>query len=446
MNDKLKKLYDERLKIDTDQRKLLETADKEKRGLTPDEETNYQNMDKRFNELNVEIKTEETKESRMKEHANRAAMFSQPQNDPILPEPTPQGDKREAEKEKRAAERRKDPIKNGIAEWRGSPEYIEAFRNVLSGHMSAKEARNDLPVELRRTLQADKDVVGGFLVVPEAFMTDLIQDLKDQVWIRQLARNIAMPRADRIAWPVLDDTFDDSDWTAELKTGSEDATMDFEKMSLSPHPSAKRVKVSGTLIGKSSIDIEALVRTELGYKFGITEEKAFLTGGGGGQPMGVFTAAPAGGLGISTGRDVSTGNTTTEIKADNLIDVKYSLKAQWRKNATWIFHRDAIKMIRKLKTGAGDYLWKPGISSDKPDTILDFPIRESEYAPSTFTSGLYVGILGDFSYYLIVTALDMRVAVLNELYAETNEIGYIGRMEVDGAPIRENAFARVKLA
>ena len=29
MNDKLKKLYDERLKIDTDQKTLLETADKE---------------------------------------------------------------------------------------------------------------------------------------------------------------------------------------------------------------------------------------------------------------------------------------------------------------------------------------------------------------------------------------------------------------------------------
>jgi HK97 family phage major capsid protein len=222
--------------------------------------------------------------------------------------------------------------------------------------------------------------------------------------------------------------------------------MDFEKMSLSPRPSAKRVKVSGTLIGKSSIDIESLVRAELSYKFGITEEKAFLQGTGSGQPIGVFVASASGGLGISTGRDVSTGNSATEIKADNLIDVKYSLKAQWRKNATWIFHRDAIKQIRKLKTGAGDYLWKAGISSDRPDTILDFPLRESEYAPNTFTTGLYVGILGDFSYYLIVTALDMRVAVLNELYAETNEIGYIGRMEVDGAPIRENAFARVKLA
>jgi hypothetical protein len=35
--------------------------------------------------------------------------------------------------------------------------------------------------------------------------------------------------------------------------------------------------------------------------------------------------------------------------------------------------------------------------------------------------------------------------VLTELYAEQNAIGLIGRMEVDAAPILENAFARVKL-
>jgi HK97 family phage major capsid protein len=189
--------------------------------------------------------------------------------------------------------------------------------------------------------------------------------------------------------------------------------------------------------------VDALIRTELAFKFGVTEEKAFLQGTGTNQPLGVFINSKAG---ISSARDVSSGNTTTEIKADNLIECKYTLKTQWRSGCQWLFHRDAIKAIRKLKTGTGDYLWKPGISSDKPDTILEYPVNESEYVPNTFTTGLYVGLLGNFRYYVIVTALDMRVAVLTELYAETNEIGYIGRMEVDGAPIRENAFVRVALA
>ncbi|MHB8077438.1 phage major capsid protein, partial [Desulfosporosinus fructosivorans] len=159
------------------------------------------------------------------------------------------------------------------------------------------------------------------------------------------------------------------------------------------------------------------------------------------KPLGVFTASPQG---ISTARDVSTGNTAITIGADGLIDAKYALKAQYRKSAQWIFHRDAIKMIRKLKDGNGDYLWKAGLS-DKPDTILELPFNESEYAPNTFTTGLYAGILGNFKFYWIADALNMQVQRLVELYAATNQTGFIGRLESDGMPVMEEAFVRVKL-
>ena len=70
----------------------------------------------------------------------------------------------------------------------------------------------------------------------------------------------------------------------------------------------------------------------------------------------------------------------------------------------------------------------------------------SEWAPNTFTTGEYVGLLGDFSHYWIADALSMQIQRLNELYAETNQVGFIGRLETDGAPVLEEAFVRVKLA
>ena len=81
-----------------------------------------------------------------------------------------------------------------------------------------------------------------------------------------------------------------------------------------------------------------------------------------------------------------------------------------------------------------------------PDRLLNLPYMESQYAPNTFTTGLYVGILGDFKFYWIVDALDMTVQRLIELYAETNQVGFIGRAECDGMPVLEEAFVRVKLA
>jgi len=273
-------------------------------------------------------------------------------------------------------------------------------------------------------------------------VSELLKDVDDRAFIRQLATVYQLETATSLGVPSLDDDLDDADWTSELKTGSTD-DMDFGERELNPHALAKRVKVSNKLLRVATQDPEALVRARLAYKFGITEEKGFLTGNGAQQPLGIFTASDDG---ISTSRDVSEDMETTSITADGLINAKYSLKSAYQSNARWMFHRDGVKQIRKLKDDNGQYLWSPGISAAEGDMILDLPFVMSEYVPNAFTSGNYVGAVGDFSYYWIAEALDMRIQRLVELYAETNQTGYIGRMEVDGMPVLEEAFTRVTLA
>jgi HK97 family phage major capsid protein len=219
--------------------------------------------------------------------------------------------------------------------------------------------------------------------------------------------------------------------------------MAFGKRALTPNQLTKLVKVSMKLLRTSAIPVEGLVRERLAFKFAAAQENNFLNGDGSNKPLGVFYADVNG---ISTSRDVSTGNTTTAISADNLIEVKYSIKQQYRGNAQWIFHRDAIKEISKMKDGDGQYLWRPGLAAGQPDVLLNLPVNESEYAPNTFTTGQYVGILGDFKYYWIAEMFGMEIQRLNELFAQTNQVGFIGRMWSDGAPVLESAFARVKLA
>jgi HK97 family phage major capsid protein/HK97 family phage prohead protease len=353
-------------------------------------------------------------------------------------------------------ERREDPweggksmriIRPGERRQAPKPSEVEARdlgRLLAVGQYALSDAEK-ARFEQRRTLQADKDVTGGFVILPESYSNQILIELNDAVFIRSLATQIELKFAASLAIPYEDNAGDDASWTAELATGQEDASISFEKRALHPHPSAKRVKLSRTLAQRSA-GFQQWAISRLSYKFALTEEKAFLTGNGANRPMGLFTTPAAGGLGISSSRDVSTGNSATEIKGDNLHDVLMSLKAQYRKNAVWVFHRDAIKQIRKLKDGQGNYLLQVGLSADKPDTILGKRYYESEFAPNTFTTGQLVGLCGDLSFYWVVTALAMEIQVLNELYAEQNAIGLIGRMEVDGAPILESAFARVKLA
>jgi HK97 family phage major capsid protein len=293
-----------------------------------------------------------------------------------------------------------------------------------------------------RALQADSDVQGGFMTTPQQFVNRLIKAIDDLVYLRQFGTINTVTQAQSLGMPYLEADPADADWTSELGTGNEDSAMSFGKRELAPKPLAKRIKVSNKLL-RLSPDVESLVVSRLAYKFAISLEKAGMTGGGANQPLGVFTASNDG---VPTTRDVSEGNTATSIKFDGIKAAKYTLKSGYWPRARWIFHRDAMKQLSTLKDGEGRYMWQNSVQAGQPDLLEGLPVSVSEYAPNTFTSQLYVGILGDFSYYHWADALDFSVQRLNELYAATNQTGMIGRLESDGMPVLAEAFVRVKLA
>jgi HK97 family phage major capsid protein len=321
---------------------------------------------------------------------------------------------------------------------RNSTEYRSAFYSWM------RHGEKRLRLEEHRALQSDVDSTGGFLVAPQQFVNDIILFVKNRVYLRQLGTVYAIDKAESLGIPSLDADPSDSTWTAEIETGSEDSSMKVGKRELRPHPLAKLIRVSRTLLERATIGAEGLVRDRLGYKFAVTEEEAFMTGSGSNEPLGVFTASSNG---IPTTQDY-TCSATTYFTADDLIGCKYSLKQQYMEspNTRWIFHRQAVRMIRQLKDGTGQYLWRAGLGSDKGDTILEIPFIMSEYAPSTFTASQYVGLLGDMSFYWIADALDYRLQRLDELYAATNQVGFIGRKETDAMPVLAEAFARLILA
>lgn len=293
-----------------------------------------------------------------------------------------------------------------------------------------------------RALQADSDEAGGFYTAPQMFVNRLIKAVDDMVFIRQWATKNTVTNAQSLGVPTLAADPADADWTSELLVGDADTAMTFGKRELFPHPLAKLLKVSRKLL-RLTPDVDSLVIARLAYKFGISFEKAGMTGSSSGEPLGVFTASADG---IPTSRDVSTGNTTTSIQSDGLKEAKYTLKGAYWPNAKWLFHRDAVKQIAKLQDDTGRYLWQPSVQLGQPDMLEGIPVFTSEYAPNTFTTGLYVGMIGDFSFYWIADALDFTVQRLEELYAATNQTGFIGRMESDGMPVLAEAFVRVKLA
>ena len=143
---------------------------------------------------------------------------------------------------------------------------------------------------------------------------------------------------------------------------------------------------------------------------------------------------------------ITTAAATTSWTADNLMDTLYSCKAQYQGTGEWIMHRLVIRNTRKLKDGNGQYVWQPGLTGGQPDSLLTRPVNASEYAPSTFTTGLYVALFGDLSFYWIADAEDISIQRLMELYALPNQVGFIARSATAGMPVLSEAFARLILA
>lgn len=321
---------------------------------------------------------------------------------------------------------------------RGEAEYRSAFVKYL------KEGARGLSPEQMAALRSDDADQAGYLVASEQFATELLKDLDDLLFVRRYARILTVREADTLGVRKRSAKASTFAWSSELAVSTDDSTLAFGKKVLTPHPATGLIKASRDLLRRAVMPADQIIREELAIDGAELLEDGYLTGTGSQQPLGVFTASDDG---ISTSRDVSTGNTTTEITADGLINAKYALKSAYRQaGPRWLFHRDAVKMISKLKDGEGRYLWLPGLREGEPDMLLGHPIDESERAPNTFTTALYVGLLANWANYWIADALDLEIQVLSELYAATNQVGYIGRLKTDGMPVVEEAFVRVKLA
>lgn len=405
----LKSLREKRGRLVEESRAILSAAEAEKRDLNGEEVAKFDELHGEIERLGAEIRREERQRDLEAQMAATAA----------------EREERGGAGERATAERRPD-VMAGFRSWMREGSY----------------AHGEDVAEFR-ALSQGVSTEGGYLVAPEQFVASLIEAVDDAVVIRGLATIYQLQGAHSMGVPTRDADVSDADWTTELQTGSEDSSLAFGKREMRPHPLAKRIKVSRTLMQNGALPIETIVRDRMAYKFGVSLEKAYLTGDGDRKPLGLFTASADG---IPTSRDVATGNTATEVKADNLIETFYSLKVQYQSRAQWLMHRDAVKRVAKLKDGDGQYLWRMSLRDGEPDTILGRPVIQSEFAPNTFTTGQYVGLFGDFTHYWIVDSMQVQMQRLQELYAETNQVGFIARYEGDGAPTLSEAFARMALA
>lgn len=415
-------LIDERQKCIADARAIFAKQDEEKRAaLTGEEQQEVDRLFKRAEEIQTELETDERR-SRLDVltawDEQRGHRHTQESSAPALyhqrPANMPQAD---LDEERRC---------------RAFNRYLQVGdADLLTG-------------EERRDLSSGTGSQGGFWV-PKTYSSRIIKFVDDEVYLWNLATKTGLPVGDAIAIPTLESDPADTEWTSELSIGTADTSMAAGAVELKPYDIVKLVKVSKKLLRVGGFDVAGFAQSRLQYKFGIAIEKSLLTGSGAGQPLGVFTATANG---IPTSRDFVGDNTSTAIKLDSTFDAYWALKDSYRmsRSCRWLFHRTVMRDLAKIKDSTGQYIYNPYVPGTVAGTLHGIPVLTSEYAPNTMTTGLYVGIIGDFRFIEAAYVEQLEFERLKELYAGSNQIGVLGRWYVDARPVLAEAFARIKLA
>ena len=301
---------------------------------------------------------------------------------------------------------------------RASSEYKAAFWKAM---------KNKNSFDVQNALQVGTDSEGGYLV-PDEFESTLVEALQEENIFRQLATIITTSSGDRKI-PVVA-TKGTASWVDE-EGAIPEADDAFGQVSIGAYKLATMIKVSEELLNDSVFNLEQYIAKEFGRRIGAKEEEAFFVGDGTGKPTGIFNATGGAGVGITTA-------SATAITIDEIMDLFYSLKSPYRKNAVFVTNDATVKAIRKLKDGNGQYLWQPSLTAGQPDTILNRPLKTSTYVPAIASAAKTIAF-GDFSYYWVADRQGRSFQRLNELYAVNGQVGFKATQRVDGKLILAEA-------
>ena len=308
--------------------------------------------------------------------------------------------------------------------------------------LTASQGPSQIPAQMAASLglSTSDEQRGGYFVVGEQFSTEVLKNVDDNVYVQGLSRVIMMPPGSQNynirVRTARASSFVFANENTDM-SGIYDTSLRYGKRVITPNYFQGSVIMSKDLL-RNYPGAESMVISELGINAGQVLEQAYLYGNGNQRPLGLMTPSADG---INTDRDLTTAAAAV-FTFDDFVKMKYALKMKYRPTATWMLHRTMLQSVALLKDGEGRYLWEPSRQVGQPDLILGLPFIESEWMPSSFTTGGYYAILGDYQYYYIVWDMAMEMQRLVETRAYTNEFVYLFRCKLDAAPVLPEAFVR----
>src|SRR5262249_21260146 len=133
----------------------------------------------------------------------------------------------------------------------------------------------------------------------------------------------------------------------------------------------------------------------------------------------------------TTGDTIS--NTTSNTgSVTKLLTLEYSVPSQYLNNAVWLVKRATEGDMRKLVDGQGRFMWQKGTTAmnnqfgGRPSDFDGYPLYNSEFMPAEGTNLNKIVLFGSVNQaYIIAQRAQITSRVLNERYADSDQVGVI---------------------
>lgn len=376
-----------------DARAYLDRAEQEKRDLSVEERTAWDNLNERINTR--------------QDHLN----------------------------EVRAAEQRDARVADALAD---APEVRTEAREVAEAPSDADVIRAIARGERRSATFERRDLAKatstkGPEVVPQSFY-DIIQEqlatlspLLDPSVVTVLntasGEDIKVPVQDsRMAGTAVaeGDTYAESDPT-------------FTNITLRAHKTGTLTVVSEELLSDSGVDLVGFLGRQMGIALGTAVGNVLTQGTGTVEANGIVTAlgtAPAvtGGTGV--------GGAFT---GDNLIALMHAVDSVYaaQPGAGFMMSRASLGSVRALK-GSEGYLFQPFADASTPGRLLGYPVYENPFVPAVGTAATSATItgksvlFGDLRAYHTRLVGGIEIVRSDEAYFTSDQVAFKARIRVDG--------------
>lgn len=315
----------------------------------------------------------------------------------------------------------------------GRSEESQALRAMLQGGLSAltPEQRQAMNArtnpDIRAAMSTTTGSEGGFTVATE-YNRALIEAMKFIGGVRPVADAFRTATGATMNFPTTDATAEEGEIVGQNtgvgagETSFGNATIDVYKYS------SKKIALPFELLQDSMFDLETYIQTLLALRLGRITNRHFTVGTGSSQPRGIVVAS-------AVGKTGTTGQTAT-VTYDDLVDLEHSVDPAYRAGASFMFHDDTLKVIRKLKDSQNRPIFVPGYEQGNPggapDRILGRTISINQHM-ATMAANAKSILFGDMKKYKIRDVMDLTLfRMTDSAFTLLGQVGFVAFLRSGG--------------